>query len=401
MNPGNRWRSACWIMAALSFQQLLAAAPAGAQLFVGLTQAGGTGSTPTHAALLLTDGTNLLTAPTLTGAGFAFGLARNPLTGDLITVAAQADNSLVLARVDFQAGTIVPYGSPLGAGIRSIAFDSKGNLFGFALCDPVYSNELFQIDPVSGDITGIQGSLDSGRVAPCGSGLTAGAVIAIDPSDDTLYFSALDASGNMFIDRISPLMVPTEVNGIPPLFLPMVPLAATVAHGQLWISTGATVLGPGFGFAMMNLSNGVIFETSGAAFTALSIGSNPPVFGIVAATPSCVPSGTAACLYNRFKVSATYDATPDNGSGPATVLLESAQTVKFSFFDVGNVELIVKILNACVPPFNKWWVSAGGLTNVGVQVRVADTSTGAVKTYASTKGQLFQTLFDTAAFNCP
>jgi hypothetical protein len=83
------------------------------------------------------------------------------------------------------------------------------------------------------------------------------------------------------------------------------------------------------------------------------------------------------------------------------VVLESTQSVKFTFFDPGNIELILKVLDACVPPFNKWWVFGGGLTDVGVTITVTDSSTRAVKTYTSAKGKLFQTFADTSAFGCP
>ncbi len=141
--------------------------------------------------------------------------------------------------------------------------------------------------------------------------------------------------------------------------------------------------------------------TNGPAYWTLSFNGTAPIFGLLPVEPACAPSATTACLYNRFKVTVDYDATPASGKGPATVLLESQQSVKFSFFDPGNIELILKILNACVAPYNKWWVSAGGFTNVGVAITVTDTQTGKVKTYSSAKNQLFQTFFDTAAFDCP
>lgn len=59
------------------------------------------------------------------------------------------------------------------------------------------------------------------------------------------------------------------------------------------------------------------------------------------------------------------------------------------------------MLDACSPPFNKWWVFGGGLTNVGVLVTVTDTKTGAQKTYSNQKGTLFKSFADTAAFTCP
>ncbi len=46
-----------------------------------------------------------------------------------------------------------------------------------------------------------------------------------------------------------------------------------------------------------------------------------------------------------------------------------------------NVEVVVKVLNGCSPPFNHYWVFASGLTNVAVELTVTDTQTGEVVTY--------------------
>jgi hypothetical protein len=50
----------------------------------------------------------------------------------------------------------------------------------------------------------------------------------------------------------------------------------------------------------------------------------------------------------------------------------------------------------------RWWVFAGGLTNVGVTLTVTDTQTGEFRTYTSPIGVPFAPLQDTTAFaNCP
>ena len=46
------------------------------------------------------------------------------------------------------------------------------------------------------------------------------------------------------------------------------------------------------------------------------------------------------------------------------------------------------------PGEHKWWVFAGGLTDVGVTNKATDTSSGAAKTYTSTKSRVFQTFAD-------
>ena len=71
----------------------------------------------------------------------------------------------------------------------------------------------------------------------------------------------------------------------------------------------------------------------------------------------------------------------------------------FWFFDAANIELVVKVLDACT--LGNFWVFAGGLTNVGVTLIVEDTQTGASKTYTNPIGTAFAPLQDTKAFSCP
>ena len=65
------------------------------------------------------------------------------------------------------------------------------------------------------------------------------------------------------------------------------------------------------------------------------------------------------------------------------------------------VEMVVKALNACT--FNsRFWVFAGGLTDVNVVMTVTDTLSGVVKTYTNPQSTAFQPILDTAAFaTCP
>jgi len=49
-----------------------------------------------------------------------------------------------------------------------------------------------------------------------------------------------------------------------------------------------------------------------------------------------------------------------------------------------------------------YWVFAGGLTNVGVTLRIADTRTGQTRTYSNPLGTAFRPIQDTGAFaSCP
>ena len=397
-----RWQHARAMASAgilLAIGGLGAARPAAAQLFQVVTTSELPGAASQTSGLAVIDPDHLLTVPVSLPAQL-ISLARNPRTGELFTLTLAG-----LTRLDFATGALTPVGSPYTIGIRSIAFDSQGNLFGFALCDPTYPNELFQLDPATGAVTGVLGSLDSGRVAPCSpSSLTQGAAIAIDPADDTLYLVAMAASNITFVDRFDLFLVPTAVASSSFIGgLPFPPVAATISDRKLWFSFAFSILGPGLGLGTVDLSDPSpeLQFSSGGAYSALTFPGNAFIVGLAAASVACAPSATATCLFSRFKVEATYDARPANGTGPANVLLESGESVKFSFFDPGNVELLVKVLNACTPPFNKWWVAGGGLTDVGVAIKVTDTRTGAVKNYNSAKGKLFQTFFDTSAFACP
>ncbi len=63
------------------------------------------------------------------------------------------------------------------------------------------------------------------------------------------------------------------------------------------------------------------------------------------------------------------------------------------------MELVLKVLNGC-PLNSKYWVFAGGLTNVEVDIRVHDTTTGRVVTYRNPQGQSFAPIQDTSALAC-
>ena len=114
----------------------------------------------------------------------------------------------------------------------------------------------------------------------------------------------------------------------------------------------------------------------------------------------CVPDANAMCLSaGRFRLTTTWTTTTASGSGNAVRLTDDSGY--FWFFSAGNVEMVVKALNGC--GFNsRYWVFAGGLTNVDVTLTVTDTQTGAVKAYRNPQGTAFQPIQDTSAFaTCP
>ena len=99
----------------------------------------------------------------------------------------------------------------------------------------------------------------------------------------------------------------------------------------------------------------------------------------------------------RFRISASWQtAGGQSGAGQGVAL--SADSGTFWFFQPDNVELVVKVVDACAPPFGRFWFFAAGLTNVTVEVEVEDVFSGEVRRYTNTGGQAFQPIQDTAAF---
>ncbi len=116
-------------------------------------------------------------------------------------------------------------------------------------------------------------------------------------------------------------------------------------------------------------------------------------------TTGCVASPTSLCLGNgRFRVEATY-LTGAGDAGSAKVVKLTDQTGYLWFFNQDNVEAVVKVLDGCGLN-DKFWVFAGGLTNVNVVLTVTDTETGNVKTYTNPQGRAFQPIQDTTALSC-
>ncbi len=110
--------------------------------------------------------------------------------------------------------------------------------------------------------------------------------------------------------------------------------------------------------------------------------SHAPYKGVTLQTggpAGCFPGGTSLCLADhRFKVEAAW-RTGDGRTGQGQAVALTGDTGYFWFFDANNVEAVVKVLDACT--FNqRFWVFAGGLTDVQVDLTVTDTASGAVRT---------------------
>ena len=118
---------------------------------------------------------------------------------------------------------------------------------------------------------------------------------------------------------------------------------------------------------------------------------------------ACTSNATTLCLNNnRFRVTATF-ATPQGQTGNGMAVPETTDTGLFWFFSANNIEVIIKVVNACgFAGAPRYWVFAGGLTNVEVVLTVTDTQTGNMRTYTNAQGTAFAPIQDTNAFaSCP
>jgi hypothetical protein len=124
-------------------------------------------------------------------------------------------------------------------------------------------------------------------------------------------------------------------------------------------------------------------------------GSEPPV-----PPPTADPDELLALRDGRFEIEA-YWRTSQGSAGFAQPLPLTAESGAFWFFGEDNLELFVKVLDACAT-FDRYWVFVAGLTDVEVQLVARDLETGAARTYYNPLGQPFQPILDASAFaTCP
>jgi plastocyanin len=117
----------------------------------------------------------------------------------------------------------------------------------------------------------------------------------------------------------------------------------------------------------------------------------------------CVEDNETMCLNNgRFAVTAEW-TKPDTTSGHGNKVRLTGDSGYFWFFDPANIEMVIKVLNGCAIEGHSYWVFAAGLTNVKVELKVVDTTTGAVYQKENPLNTAFIPIQDTSAFpaSCP
>ncbi|HSS76559.1 MAG TPA: Calx-beta domain-containing protein, partial [Thermoanaerobaculia bacterium] len=116
----------------------------------------------------------------------------------------------------------------------------------------------------------------------------------------------------------------------------------------------------------------------------------------------CVAGPTTLCIGNRFKAEVGWRTAADTGLGQAVPLASAPNSGLFYFFGADNIEMLIKVLNACVPPFNHFWVFFAATTNVEFTTTVTDTQSGKVKVYFNPLNTSAPPVQDVNAFaTCP
>lgn len=175
-------------------------------------------------------------------------------------------------------------------------------------------------------------------------------------------------------------------------------------HGLTHDPTSGGLLGLADGDSAPKLIS--INRSSGSGALIGHIPASDAVTGLASApltAPSQCSAGSDALFLEggRFRIDACW-RTSDGNKGTGKVAHQQGAGAVLWFFDPANPELFVKVIDACVPPFNRYWVFVAGLTNVGVEVRVTDQVRGFSKVYGNVLGQTMQSVNDTSSFaTCP
>ncbi len=116
----------------------------------------------------------------------------------------------------------------------------------------------------------------------------------------------------------------------------------------------------------------------------------------------CVADADTACqLGGRFQVEVDWTTLSDGGAAQVMSFdgqrAASDQSSFWWFFDAANFEMGVKMVDACVPPFDAYWVFVSGLTNQAYDVAITDTHSGLTRHYRNPLGQYPQTIGATGA----
>jgi hypothetical protein len=118
----------------------------------------------------------------------------------------------------------------------------------------------------------------------------------------------------------------------------------------------------------------------------------------------CTPDAQTLCLgeNGRFKVEVSFSDFAGNDGVGKTFDIGKQDSGLIYFFNENNIEMLIKVNNACVDPFNSYWVFFAATTNLEFLVTVTDTVAEVSKEYPNELGHAAETVLDINAFaTCP
>ncbi len=117
---------------------------------------------------------------------------------------------------------------------------------------------------------------------------------------------------------------------------------------------------------------------------------------------TCTPDATHLCLTgNRFRVSVQWTNYNTNVTAAATAVPFVDESGFFYFQDPSNIEIMVKVHDACAG-FGHFWFFSAATTNVGYTITVTDTKTAQTETYSNPAHVLSAANTDQSSFaSCP
>ena len=131
---------------------------------------------------------------------------------------------------------------------------------------------------------------------------------------------------------------------------------------------------------------------------ALFVAALPVLLALLALTTAPAAADDGLDLHGeRFHVTVEW-RTPDGTRGVGHPVSSTQQSGFFWFFSPSNLELMVKVLDACATS-QRYWVFAAGMTDVAVTLTVEDRWSGDVKRYQRAGGSLFAPIADTSSFD--
>lgn len=254
--------------------------------------------------------------------------------------------------------------------LNALAFDLDGNAWAWS----AFNGNLYRLDKEDGAATlvGPTGFLSGGDLA-------------------------FDTNGALYGTTRTQLLRIDKHTGAGTL---VGPLGLSGAFGLEIDADGTMTLGRGDDYSgLAELYQ--VDKSSGATTFIGSVEGASSQVGLAGLAFSSASAATALHLRDdRFQVEAIWRLT-DGSSGAGKGIPLTAETGYFWFFQSSNAEFVVKILDGCGVN-GRYWVFAGGLTNVSTEVRVTDTATGTTRTYRNPQGEAFQPIQDTDAFaTCP